>query len=110
MAVNPRTGTVYAADTSRYRVLCHQPRFAFRDDPIEMRAGTEAVDITGSGGLAPLKFSITGGQLPQGIALDPENGILRGTPRDKPGRYEVEIAVNTATGPTRGKLAIEVEK
>jgi sugar lactone lactonase YvrE len=109
LAVNPRTGTVYAADTSRYRVLCHQPQFAFRVDPLEMRVGTATIHITGSGGLAPLRFSLAGGQLPQGIELDAETGILRGTPRDKAGTYEVEVTVSTATGESRGKLTVELE-
>ena len=109
MAVNSRTGSVYAADTSRYRVLCFQPSFSFRREPIEFRNGTEAIDITGTGGLAPLRFSLTGGRLPLGLDLDGQTGIIRGTPRDKPGAYETEITVATATGTTRGKLAIDLK-
>jgi hypothetical protein len=109
MAVNPKTGTVYAADTSRYRVLCFQPRFRFRSGMITLHAGRPSIDIIGSGGLAPLRFSLVGGELPAGVELDGETGILRGTPRDKLAKYEVEIAVKSATETCHGLVRIELK-
>jgi hypothetical protein len=110
MAVNPRTGTVYTADSSRYRVLSFQPKFRFRSGTLALAAGRPTIDITGSGGLAPLRFSLVGGKLPAGVELDGETGILRGTPRDRAGKYEVEIAVKSATETVRGKVAIELKE
>ncbi len=109
LAVNSRTGTVYVADSPRYRVLCFQPRFAFRSSPLVVRHGTATCDVTGTGGLAPLRFSIAAGTLPAGLELDKKTGLIRGTPRDRIGSREVEVAVTTATETTRGKLRIEVQ-
>jgi hypothetical protein len=109
LAVNPRTGTIYTADSPRYRVLCFQPEFRFRSSQIELRENASVCAITGTGGLAPLQFSLTAGRLPAGLELDAETGLIRGVARDKRGLYEVEIAVATATTTTRGKLAISLE-
>ncbi len=108
MAVNPRTGTVYVADSARYRVLSFQPKFRFRSGTISLKASRPAIDITGSGGMAPLRFSLVGGKLPAGVELDVETGILRGTPRDELKKYEVEIVVKSATETSRGKVVIEL--
>jgi DNA-binding beta-propeller fold protein YncE len=109
MAVNPQTGTVYVADNPRYRVLCFQPRFTFRSSALNVRNNAPALDITGSGGLSPLKFSIAAGKLPSGLELDPRTGIIRGTARDNPGRYEVEVQVSTATETVSGKVRVELQ-
>lgn len=106
LAVNPRTGTIYTADSPRYRVLCFQPQFQFRSTTLKLRENSRVCEITGSGGLAPVRFSLTAGSLPTGLELDAQNGLIRGVPRDEPGAYGVEIAVQTATGTTRGKLQI----
>jgi hypothetical protein len=108
MTVNPRTGTVYVADNPRYRVLCFQPRFTFRAATVNATNGRPAFDITGSGGLAPLKFAVVSGKLPAGLELDPQTGIVRGTPRDKPGDYRVEVEVATATETNRGTLNVQL--
>jgi hypothetical protein len=106
MAVNPLTGTLYVADTPRYRVLCYQPKFSFRREPIVMVNGRTACEISGDGGLAPLRFSIAGGQLPAGLSLDAETGLLRGTPRDRAVEYDLEVSVTTATETTSGKIRL----
>jgi len=108
LAVNPATGTVYVSDTPRYRVLCFQPQFAFRRDGLTLRNGAPACEVIGTGGLAPLRFSLVSGELPSGMAMDVETGILRGTPRAAPDSYEVEVAASTATGDVRGRLRIEL--
>jgi sugar lactone lactonase YvrE len=109
LAVNPRTGTIYTADSPRYRVLCFQPDFRFRPSPIELRENAPACEIIGTGGLAPLRFSLNAGQLPEGLKLDAETGLIRGTTPAKRGSYDVEISVQTATGTTRGKLQIVIK-
>jgi hypothetical protein len=99
---------LYVADTPRYRVLCFQPRFAFRASAVTLENGRPACDISGSGGIAPLKFSIVAGSLPDGVQLDAATGLVRGTPRDKPGTYAVDVEVASATETTRGGLRIEL--
>jgi hypothetical protein len=109
LAVNPRTGTVYTADSARYRVLCYQTEFRFRKSPVKLRNDEPEVEISGTGGLAPLRFSMTSGALPQGLELDAETGLLRGTPHDQPGEYRVEISVTTATQSSKGTVTILLE-
>jgi hypothetical protein len=106
LAVNPRTGTIYTADSPRYRVLCFQPEFQFRSTTVQVPENTPLCAITGTGGLAPMQFSLTSGRLPKGLELGAADGLISGTPRDKRGSYEVEITVRTATGMTRGKLQL----
>jgi hypothetical protein len=108
LAVNPRTGTIYTADSPRYRVLCFQPEFRFRSTALQVRKGAPVCEIVGTGGLAPLQFSLAAGQLPAGLELDAKYGLIRGAPRDHRGSYVVEIAVQTATGTSRGKLSIDL--
>ena len=105
----PAPGRSTRPTAPRYRVLCFQPRFRFRSSPLSLRNDEPASGITGTGGLAPLRFSIVGGALPAGLGLDAETGLIRGVPRDEPGRYEVEIAVATATGTTRETVHMELE-
>jgi hypothetical protein len=106
LAVNPRSGTVYVADSPRYRVLCYQPRLSFRADPIALRVGQPACEFTASGGLAPLRFSIVEGKLPAGLELDARSGLVRGVARGEPGESTIELAAQTATGTIRGKLRL----
>ncbi len=50
-----------------------------------------------SGGVAPYLYSISGGQLPTGVALDGTTGALSGTPT-APGTYAFSIRVVDANG------------
>jgi hypothetical protein len=70
--------------------------------------GEAAVEISGSGGLSPLRFSLAGGALPKGLSLDPDTGLIAGEPEDAPGAYEAEIAVTSALGETRGTVRVEL--
>lgn len=85
LAVNPRIGTVYAADNPRYRVLCFAPRFRFRESPLVVRNGEPTVDMTDTGGLAPLRFTVVEGRLPAGLELEAGTGLVRGVPHDGTG-------------------------
>ena len=53
--------------------------------------------ITLTGGTPPLTFSITSGKLPDGILLQPNSGILSGTPATS-GSYRFVVTVNDGTG------------
>src|SRR5438552_1968669 len=87
LAVNPRTGTVYTADNARYRVLCFQPDFHFDSRPLKLIIGQPAIGITGAGGLSPLHFSADEAKLPPSLRLDPEDGVITGTPAGQPREY-----------------------
>jgi sugar lactone lactonase YvrE len=108
LAVHPQTGTLYVADNNRFRVLAFQPEFRFAKEPLEVNVGRPAIGICGSGGLAPLHFIVTSGQLPSGVALDPDTGILRGTPTGPTGEYRVGIEVRTAVGRVTGERVVRV--
>lgn len=106
VAVNPRTGTVYFADNPRFRVLCFQPEFQFESEPLTVTNGQPAVGLTGTGGMAPLEFMVDSGELPHGLTIDSETGVVTGVPRDRPGEYRLGLRVKTATGETRGSRTI----
>jgi hypothetical protein len=102
LGVNPRTGTVYVADNQRYRVLCFQPEFHFETEPLKLTVGQPAMGLTGTGGLSPMEFSVDAKTLPAGLHVDPETGVITGTPTDKPAEYRMQVKVNTALGEVRG--------
>lgn len=107
-AVHPQTGTLYVADNARYRILCFQPEFHVRDDPVEVTTKQPVLALTGHGGLSPLEFSIESGRLPTGLALDATNGLITGRTTDRPGEYQITIRIKTARGSSRSKLMIRV--
>jgi hypothetical protein len=53
--------------------------------------------IPATGGVAPRQWSIVRGQLPPGITIHRQRGLLTGTPR-RPGRYRAWIRVEDALG------------
>jgi DNA-binding beta-propeller fold protein YncE len=110
LAVNPQTGTVYASDNSRYRVLVFQPEFQFDAQPLPLKIGQLAVGITGVGGLSPLTFTVVADSVPAGLKLDPATGIITGTPTDKPGEYQVKVTVKTALGERNGSRTLVLVK
>ena len=56
---------------------------------------TQAIVV--SGGIAPYAYSITAGQLPNGVALNPTTGAFVGTPTS-PGTYSFTVRVVDANG------------
>ncbi len=106
LAVHPQTGTLYIADNNRFRILAFQPEFRFEAEPLPVTVGQPAIGICGSGGLAPLRFTLTSGRLPPGLALDPDTGILRGTPTGPAGEYRFGIEVRTAVGRVTGERVV----
>ena len=55
-----------------------------------------AATIQVAGGVPPLSFTVTRGKLPPGILLQPNSGILSGTP-SAPGDYTFTVTVTDAT-------------
>jgi hypothetical protein len=108
LAVHPQAGTLYVADNNRFRILAFGPEFRFEPEPLEVRVGEPAIGICGCGGLAPLRFTLTRGRLPVGLALDAETGILRGTPVGPAGEYRLGIEVRTAVGRVSGERVVRV--
>ncbi len=51
--------------------------------------------LKGSGGLSPYIFSLTQGELPPGLYLEAQNGVISGTPQ-KTGAYTFEITLKDA--------------
>jgi sugar lactone lactonase YvrE len=110
LAVNPRTGTVYVGDTERYRMLCFRPEFHFETEPLKLTIGQPAIGLTGAGGLSPLQFEVDTKTVPAGLSIDPDNGLIRGTPGDKPGEYRVGVKVKSALGEVNGARTIVLAK
>ncbi len=105
-AVHPETGTLYAADTPRYRILCFQPRFRFRQRPIQIVRGHRVVDFVGTGGLAPLRFSLVAGALPKGLELDELTGLIHGVAVEGRGEVELTVEAVTALEVVRGEVRL----
>jgi hypothetical protein len=55
--------------------------------------------ITASNGVAPYTYSVTLGSLPTGLTLDPNTGILSGTPTTA-GSYPITVTATDSTLPT----------
>ncbi len=53
--------------------------------------------FTQSGGLTPVTFSLSAGQLPAGLTLDPSTGVLSGTPTQS-GTFPFTVKVTDANG------------
>ena len=56
--------------------------------------------LAASGGTAPLVWSLTSGNLPSGLSLDPSTGVISGnvSASAPPGTYTVTVAVTDANG------------
>jgi hypothetical protein len=62
------------------------------DDWVEWEEGTFfSQPLEASGGVEPYVYYLTAGSLPPGLALDPETGIISGTP-DTPGIYQFTLS------------------
>ena len=59
-----------------------------------------AAVVQASGGVAPLRFGITAGQLPPGISLDASTGALSGVPQSE-GPYIFTVQVSDSCVPTQ---------
>lgn len=71
-------------------------RFLTRTLPDATLGVPYEVGVYAVGGPLPLSFSVTGGALPAGLALDPGSGIIAGTPRAE-GRFLLTIRAAAGT-------------
>jgi len=55
--------------------------------------------ISTSGGLPPFSYSIISGSLPAGLGLDPDSGVISGTPSGPAGTSSFTVGVNDANSP-----------
>ncbi len=71
--------------------------------PLSLPGGTVGVvysqTITGTGGTAPYTYSITSGPLPAGLTLNPNTGVVSGTPTAS-GSYNLSLTVTDHTSAT----------
>jgi YVTN family beta-propeller protein len=55
--------------------------------------------ISIGGGLPPFSYSITSGSLPAGLGLDPDSGVISGTPSGPAGTSSFTVGVSDANSP-----------
>jgi hypothetical protein len=77
--------------------------------PPAMTAGDTATDATvgdtynasviPDGGTGPYSFAVTSGSLPDGLSLDPQSGVISGTPTT-PGSFTAAVQVTDSSSPT----------
>jgi hypothetical protein len=64
-----------------------------------IQAGQDyGAQLTSTGGVAPVFWSVPSGSLPPGLSLDPASGLLTGTPT-KAGTYDFTVKATDATSP-----------
>ena len=64
-------------------------------------------NLTASGGVSPYTWSVTSGQLPQGLNLDPATGIISGTPGSS-GNYSVSLTATDSSSPAQSATVYTV--
>jgi lysophospholipase L1-like esterase len=65
----------------------------------EIAAGQDyGAQLTSTGGVGPVQWSVSAGSLPPGVSLDPASGLLSGTPTES-GTYDFTAQVTDATAP-----------
>ena len=57
-------------------------------------------ELSSGGGLEPVKWELVSGQLPRGVMLHKEHGIISGTPTEG-GNFNVSVRLTDAAGTTR---------
>lgn len=60
------------------------------------------VELKATGGIAPLQWKISRGNLPAGLALDSPSGVISGVP-EKPGELDVTLSVIDSVGNTTSR-------
>jgi hypothetical protein len=67
--------------------------------PAERRREYHA-ELKASGGVAPYHWTVTSGQLPDGIEMNPDSGVISGIPRNK-GDTRLTVAVTDSSHPVQ---------
>jgi hypothetical protein len=105
-------GTPLYVDTVRFVLQPSALALSVATEKLAIGLKNEAyiAEVEASGGLPPLSFSLADGQLPPGLRLDPQQGVISGTAQQA-GDYAFSITVRDARGrtATRG-LSIFVDE
>lgn len=65
---------------------------------VNAEAPFPATQLTVSGGVPPYSYTVASGTLPAGVSLDPQTGIVSGTPTGTPGIYAYTVRVQDTAG------------
>lgn len=96
-AVTLDTNTIIASTGCEAGSVSVSPEFTSETPPAGTEGDEYTYTVTASGTPAPT-FTVTSGELPPGLVLDEETGVISGTPT-APGTYEFEITASNGTGP-----------
>ena len=80
------------------------PTLTFAPPPAGQVAVAYSVQLTATGGTAPLVWSISAGTLPPGLSLNASTGLLSGTPTTG-GSYSFTVKITDAVGETDTRAA-----
>jgi len=74
--------------------------------PVATEGSSYSGTVAASGGTSPYKFTVTSGQMPGGVNLDPTTGSVTGTPTAA-GNYKFGLTVSDAKGAS-AQLAMQI--